>query len=163
MTQREIILNLLSDAYEVECHGVEIYTDLAKNIEAGQVKDLFNRMADDERKHAEIVMKVRNFGEKQGKWDEIGEIYQGIPIEQIMVFPQIDPFEGSDILSISRDATLLESLEAMYRIEKRQYDLYSRLADIFEDQSARNIFNVLANEERKHALKIAEQYKRCED
>ena len=125
------------------------------------MKDLFNRMANDERKHAEIVLKIRNFGEQRGEWSEMGSIYHGFSEEDVLEFPQIDPFDDSEIVSINPNATLLESLEALYRIERRQHSVYTRLANMFDDLSVKNIFNVLANEERKHALNIAEHYQRC--
>ena len=32
MIQRETILGLLTDAYEAECHGIEVYTALAARV-----------------------------------------------------------------------------------------------------------------------------------
>ena len=157
MSERKMVIKLLQTALDVENKGVEIYTRLALESNSVSCKKLFQRLADDEVEHAKLVTSLLLYA-NQNVWDETVHEYRRLGLVVVPEFPELDIFDDAGVLGLTTDTPLLQALKTSFEAEKSQYHVYKSLVDGFDSNEAKNIIRKLANEERKHALALAEEY-----
>jgi len=126
-----------------EEEAVQFYTDLAGSVEKTWMKKIFEQFAGEERGHAAKLQ-----GIKDGK--------RLMPAEKKIQDLKIGDYLVADEPSPSmsyQDALIL----AMKK-EKKAYQLYNKLAETVEDDSLKETFFALAQEEAKHKLRFEVEY-----
>ena len=159
MSEKKMVMKLLQTALDVENKGAKIYTKLALETDSIPSKKLFQRLTDDEVVHARMVTSLLLYA-NQNVWDESIHEYRRLSLVVVPEFPELDIFEAAGVAALTPDTPLLEALKTAFEAEKDQYQTYKSLVDGFDNNDAKNIIRKLANEERKHALALAEEYNR---
>ncbi len=135
--------DIISFALQKEAGAVALYETAARIAQSPDAKAMFEELAAEERKHREILENV-------GKKEVSEQTLQKIPdmkMSQYVADVEFHPDMGF------RDVLVL----AMKREEKSKA-LYTHLATITNDQELEHLFQVLAQEEAKHQLRLETEY-----
>jgi rubrerythrin len=161
MSEKKMVIALLRSAVDAEDKGVRIFLELASKVKSLQVKRLFQRLSKDEERHSEMCKNLLRLAMRSDKWDmDDPVVIQNLGLVTLPAFEQIDPFPQSGLDKLEPTTTLTTALKTTFEIEKRQYLTFKELAEEFSEPVAQSIVSRLANEERQHALDIAEEYNR---
>lgn len=135
--------DILDFAIAEEAGAYVFYMDLGSKMEKEWMKKVFEDFAEEEIAHKRELQKI-----KEGKvLAAINEKVSNLKISDYLV--EADPSTEYDY----QDALIL----AMRR-EKAAFKLYSDLAEVADDERARNLLLALAQEEAKHKLRFELEY-----
>lgn len=134
---------ILDFAIEKEEDAAQFYTDLADRVDKAHMKKVFASFAKEEQGH-----KAKLMGIKQGKFampskEKVMDLKIGDNLVNVELKPNLD-FQDALILAM--------------KAEKAAYKLYNDLSEATDDDSARNLFLSLAQEEAKHKLRFEIEY-----
>jgi len=161
MSEKKMVMKLLDEAMVVEKIGAQLYKELAGKAKDPAVKRLFNQLAEDELEHFNFVKRLKAFAVTSTNWEfEDLEVTKNLGLLTVVEFPEIDPFLDIDFRDLSEDAEIFSALKSCFEAEKLQYTAYKHLSEQFEESEAEKILIHLANEERRHALALAEEHNR---
>jgi rubrerythrin len=139
-------------AIQTEIDGRNFYQEFAARTGDANARAMFERLAQDEVRHLELLRNTQAMLEESGQWAE----YQSLDLE---------PIEGAPIFSRERveenivDYTSdLSALRVAYLIEKDAVDFYSRAARQADEANARRMFDDLAEMERGHLRLLQGEY-----
>ncbi|MGD8998380.1 MAG: ferritin family protein [Anaerolineae bacterium] len=150
-------LGALTMAIRVEQNGYRFYRRAAEETEDPQGKALFNRLAEDEVAHENIIRARLEALDREGTWMAVSD-------EE---WPDESPFtEGEPIFSRERleqdvhDYTSeLSALRMAYLIEKNAVVFYTKAARETEDPAGRAMYQDLAEWERAHQRVLEQEYR----
>ncbi|MGB9679532.1 MAG: ferritin-like domain-containing protein [Thermoanaerobacteraceae bacterium] len=132
-------MNSLDFAINMETDGEKYYKEQAQKNKGNMLEMIFNELAKDEKKHADIL---KNWGQKV-KYDlkdsEITEKYKN-------VFAKASDFK-SQIKSLP---TQIDGYELALKKEKESIDLYTKMLSEVIDNEDKKLFEFLVKEEKKH-------------
>ncbi len=137
--------SLLMDAMNAEAKAREFYTDAANKAASSAGKNLFKELADFEKGHYD---RLKGIIEARTK----GIKLETPPVAEIKVKSEVEgdfepnKDEMTKVLSIGIEA------------EKKAQAKYLEIAQMFEDAESRDIFNNMAEEERKHQKILEDQF-----
>jgi rubrerythrin len=139
-------------AIQTEIDGRNFYREFAERTGDDNARAMFERLAQDEVRHLELLRNTQAMLEESGQWAE----YRGL---------DLDPIEGAPIFSRERVAenivdytSDLSALRVAYLIEKDAVDFYTRAARQAGDDNARQMFDDLAEMERGHLRLLQGEY-----
>ncbi len=135
---------IIAFAIDKEQEAVEMYSDLADRAQSQSGKILFKELADMERGHKTKLEKldIRYFSSQDLKQPE------DLKIADYLVDVELTP-----------DATYQDIVLFAAKREKAAFDLYTDLARIYTTIPViKKIFDVLAQEEAYHKLKLEREY-----
>ncbi|NIV40350.1 MAG: hypothetical protein GWN58_66395, partial [Anaerolineae bacterium] len=89
MAEHDAALAALQVAIQTEIDGYSFYSKFAEQTEDPDARAMFERLAQDEAKHLELLRNVKATLEEDGEWLE----YEGMPLP---------PVEGAPIFSRER-------------------------------------------------------------
>ncbi len=135
--------DLVSIAVQIEANGYVFYNNLAKDQKNSELKEFFNRMAEQERVHQETF---KNLAEQTrhsasvSSWieDEVGGYLKSLA--EVSIFPAMK--------KTKQDLTLKQALEVAINIEKDSIIFYSELLRYAGDE--KKTIETIINEEKKH-------------
>lgn len=139
--QKTTVDEILDFAIAGEKAATQFYLELAAKMDNDAMKKVFEDFAAEEKNHKAILE-----GVKQGKAFESGEVADLKIVDYVV---DSDPRPDMEY----QDALVL----AMKR-EKAAFAMYSRLAEITQNQQTRRTFQILAQEEAKHKLRFETEY-----
>jgi rubrerythrin len=137
---------LLTEAMNAEVQAKKFYTEAAEKASSNAGRNLFKELADFEQGHFDRLKKIiesRNQGLK---------IESPAPAREIPVKAEVEgEFEPNKdeivkVLGIGIDA------------EKKAQAKYREIANLFDDEEGKTIFNNMAEEERKHQTILENQF-----
>lgn len=134
---------ILDFAIKEEEKARDFYLYLAKRVERPAMKESFEEFAGEEQKHKERLLEVKEGKRSAKKVEEVPDMK--ISDYLVDVTPKKDMDYG--------DALIL----AMKR-EKAAYRLYTRLAEVVDDENLSQVFKSLASEEAKHKMAFEIEY-----
>lgn len=134
---------ILLFAIEQEQKAVDFYTDLAKEVQSGEMKKVFIEFAGEEIKHKQRLIRIREEG--------------------VFTMPkqQVADLKIADYLvevKVSGKLTYEEALVLAMKREKSAFKLYSNLAERAPNDELKNVFEALAMEESRHKLRFELEY-----
>jgi len=135
---------IIAFAIDKEQEAVDLYSDLAGRSQSPSGKILFEELADMERGHKTKLEKldIRFFSSKKLKPPE------DLKIADYLIDVELTP-----------DATYQDIVLFAAKREKAAFDLYNDLARIYATlPDIKKIFDVLAQEEAYHKLKLEREY-----
>ncbi|UCE20412.1 MAG: ferritin family protein [Gemmatimonadota bacterium] len=135
--------DVLTFAIEKEEEAAAFYQEASRKAEKSHMKEAFLSMAEEEQKHKELLtnLDVEKVAEK--KIESVADL----KISDYLVDVKYSPdMEYQDVLIL-----------AMKR-EKKAFQLYTNIADRTDDTDIQKLFQVLAQEEAKHKLKLETEY-----
>jgi len=139
--QKTTVDEILVFAIAGETAANRFYLELAAKMDNDAMKKVFEDFAADEKNHKAILE-----GVKQGKAFEAGEVAD-LKIADYVVDVEARP-----------DMEYQDALILAMKREKAAFAMYSRLAEVTQDQEIRRTFQMLAQEEAKHKLYFETEY-----
>jgi rubrerythrin len=143
----ENINNLLIEAMNSELQAKKFYKEASLKAQSQAGKNLFNELADFEQKHYEKIKKIIESRNKQIKIQK-PEIRQDDIKLRSEAEGEFEPNKDEivSIINIAIDA------------EKKAQEIYSKIADIIEDDEIKNIFINLARDEQNHQKILEDEF-----
>jgi rubrerythrin len=152
MPKLDATLAALQMAIQTEIDGYKFYQNFAGETQDPNARAMFERLAQDEVDHLELLRETKNQLEESGEWAE----YTGLTLE---------PVEGAPIFSRERVeqnivayTSDLSALRMAYLIEKDAWDFYTRAAQETADPNGKRMFLDLAKMERGHLDLLEGEY-----
>lgn len=152
MAELEAALAALQMAIQTELDGVSFYQKFAQQTQDPAARTMFERLAQDEVMHLELLRNTKAMLEDSGRWAG----YKGAPSE---------PAKGAPIFSRQRvEQNLvaytsdLSALRVAYLIEKDAVDFYARAARETTDPNGKRMFLDLVKMEQDHLDLLEGEY-----
>ena len=152
MAELDAALTALQMAIQTEIDGYNFYQKFSERTEDPEARSMFERLAQDEVMHLELLRNTRDMLRDSGQWTE----YKGLPIELV---------EGSPIFSRERVeqnivayTSDLSALRMAYLIEKDAVDFYTRAAQETRDPNGKRMFQDLVEMELGHLRLLEGEY-----
>ncbi len=139
--------DLLKEAMNAEVKAKEFYLNAAEKAQSQAGKKFFKELADFEQNHYERVKKIIESRNK-GIQLEATEPAQEMPTVKSEVQGEFEPnkHEVADILTLGIKA------------EKKAQERYKKIAESIDDPEGKEIFNNLAEDERRHHDNLESQF-----
>ena len=152
MAEHDAALAALQMAIQTERDGYAFYQKFAEQTEDPDAQAMFERLAQDEARHLELLRNVKTTLEESGEWAD----YEGVPLP---------PVEGAPIFSRERVeqnivayTSYLSALRVAYLIEKDAVDFYRRAAQETDDPNGQRIYLDLVKMEESHLALLQGEY-----
>ena len=134
---------IINFALDNEKESVSFYQTCSQKVSRQEMKEAFMQMAQEEQEH---IRKLNNFDPDRIEEAELHKI-PNLRIGEYMVDMEFRPNMG-----------YAELLVLAIKKEEKAYNLYSLLAKQAPNHSVMNLFNLLAQEELKHKLRLEKEY-----
>ena len=134
---------IINFALDNEKEAVSFYQTCSQKVSRQEMKEAFMQMAQEEQEH---IRKLNNFDPDRIEESELHKI-PNLRIGEYMVDMEFRPNMG-----------YAELLVLAIKKEEKAYNLYSLLAKQAPNHSVMNLFNLLAQEELKHKLRLEKEY-----
>lgn len=136
------MFDALSRALDLETEGYEFYMRCAENTKSKEGQEMFRYLAEEEQTHYKKVKEIF-----KNEFRKEFEKYEGISEEmgQSGVFEEKVPGGNLDEKSDALDA-----LNIAIKAEVNSIELYEKLAEGSSKPDIKNLFEKLAEEEKKH-------------
>lgn len=152
MAEHDAALAALQMAIQTEIDGHSFYERFAEQTEDPDARVMFERLAQDEVMHLELLRNVKAMLEQSGEWAE----YKGLPSSTA---------EGAPIFSRERVeqnvvayTSDLSALRVAYLIEKDAVDFYRRAAQEIDDPNGKRMYLDLVRMEEGHLALLQGEY-----
>jgi len=151
-------------AQNMERHGLEFYRKAAAKAKETATRDVFLRLAEDEKKHLarfeeleETLQAARREG--AGYTDDADLSAYIDRLVETHVFAE----EGA-VARLAEQATSdYEALSVAIRAERDAILFYQEMLDFIDSKAAREAFSRILQEERGHLQTLGDQSEHCED
>jgi rubrerythrin len=145
----EELIRILKEAISMEEESCELYLTAQKKAKLSSSKSFLKELAETELEHKKKLAgmisnktQILTLGNQRGK-----------SLEDLRIVDYM-----KDVASLSEDANYQEILTYAAQREKRTHDYYTSLAKKFQGTRVGELFQMLAEEELKHKIKIEEEY-----
>lgn len=151
---------LIGLAWLLEDGMRSFYLEIAKGLDKSEGAQLFMELAGAELHHKNALQKL--YQQQSGKEPGVN-----FPAEVLSNKPNEKYLEGGVLLSEAfswagkKDAR--EILEFAMSLEVGSYDRYLSLRDYFKDESSREVFGLLAAEEKAHLKRLASLFEKVRE
>ena len=135
--------DILTFAIDSEQEAVEFYSALAENAKNEEMRNVFIQFAKEEMGHKSKLMKVKDEGTFEIRAEQISDL----KIADYLVDVEANP-----------NMSYQEALIVAMKKEKSAFKLYTNLAQKAPNDTMRDIFLSLAQEESKHKLRFEIEY-----
>ena len=143
MEEFKSINDVLEFAIQSEQEAVEFYSSLASNATNNEMKTVFEQFAKEEMGHKAKLLKIKDEGTFEVKTGHIVDLKIADYLVDVEATPNMS-YEDALIVAMKK--------------EKSAFRLYSNLAAQAPNDSMRDIFLSLAQEESKHKLRFEIEY-----
>jgi rubrerythrin len=134
---------VITFAIRKEAEAYNLYATYGQKVKDPAAKSMFAELAQQERKHREILE-----GVDQRDVDEY----------QLKMIPDLKISDFIDDQTFSPDMDFASALRLAIKREEAAFKMYHHLAEGTEDAELKKLFSVLAQEESKHKLRLENQY-----
>jgi rubrerythrin len=152
MAELDAALTALQMAIQTEIDGYSFYQRFSERTEDPVARSMFERLAQDEVMHLELLRNTRDMLRDSGQWTE----YKGLPIELVEGLPIFSRERvEQNIVAYTSD---LSALRMAYLIEKDAVDFYTRAAQETSDPNGKRMFQDLVEMELGHLRLLEGEY-----
>jgi len=134
---------ILMFAIEQEQKAVDFYTELAKEAQSEEMKKVFIEFAEEEIKHKQRLIRIREEGVFTMPKQQIADLKIGDYLVEVKASGKLT-YEEALVLAMKR--------------EKSAFRLYSNLAERAPNDELKSVFEALAMEESRHKLRFELEY-----
>ena len=145
------VIDILKKAIVLEQQGQNFYKKVADQTGSEAVKNIFTIMAEEEKKHEQILTEQAAQYQNSGSFNFKGELGDPEEFTREVLSKQI----SEQISAASYEAA---SISAAIAMEQKTVDLYSGQAEKADDESARSMYSELAKWEKTHVTFLNEIY-----
>jgi len=147
-------LMALKTAIQLELDGEQFYTKAAQKTDHPYGKQLFERLAGEEKVHLRKIQEIYSSLDKQQKWPEdLGLTRMDSTIQTI--FKEAGIELNKKVKPSSDD---LEALKIAMDMEEKSINLYDNLSKKADDPFEKRFFLMLSYEERGHYLALLDSH-----
>jgi len=139
------VQEVLDFAIEKEEEAQQFYMEWSKKLENQNLREQFVIFAGEENKHKEKLQRVKSGSTFKPSAKQVTDLKIVDYLVDIVATPEMD---------------YQEALIVAMRREKASFKFYNDLAAISEDESLRQTFLALAQEEAKHKLRLETEYEK---
>lgn len=148
----DAVLTALQMAIQTEIDGSNFYQRSAERTQDPNARTMFERLAQDEVMHLELLRNTKAMLEQSGEWAE----YKGVELDDIGAAPIFSRERvEQNIVEYTSD---LSALRVAYLIEKDAMDFYTQAAEQTDDPNGQRMFLDLARMERGHLNLLEGEY-----
>jgi rubrerythrin len=152
MTELDASLAALQMAIQTEIDGYTFYQSFAKRTEDPNAKAVFERLAQDEVMHLELLRNTMSMLEDSGQWAEVSSLAtEGTSTAPIFSRERVK----QNLVGYTSD---LSALRMAFLIEKDAVDFYSRAANQTDDPNGKRMFLDLVKMEQGHLDLLEGEY-----
>jgi rubrerythrin len=152
MADLNATLAALQMAIQTELDGYSFYQKFARQTEDPGARAMFERLAQDEVMHLELLRNTKAMLEESGQWAE----YQGAALEPVKGAPIFSRQRvEQNVMAYTSD---LSALRMAYLIEKDAVDFYRRAAQETADPDVKRMFLDLVRMEQSHLDLLEGEY-----
>ncbi|MGD9148009.1 MAG: ferritin family protein [Anaerolineae bacterium] len=152
MPELDTVLTALQMAIQTEIDGFNFYQRFAERTEDPDAQVMFERLAQDEVMHLELLRNTRTELKDSGQWAD----YKGLPLDLVKGSPIFSRERvEQNIVAYTSD---LSALRMAYLIEKDAVDFYTRAAQQTSDPNGKRMFLDLVEMERGHLDLLEGEY-----
>jgi len=149
-------------AQNMEKHGLEFYQRAAAKAKDTATRDLFVRLAEDEKKHLarfEELEETLHAARREGTgYTDDADLAAYI---DRLVETQVFADEGAAARLADQARSDYEALAVAIRAERDSILFYQEMMAFIESNRARAAFSTILDEEREHLRTLGEQSERC--
>ena len=138
-------------AIELEKEGYAFFRSAAAKTNNKLGKEMFERLADEEIKHMETFRKMFDSISKAEDWQEVVSHLKGV--KKVPVFS-----EAENKMKAEREPGEVEALREAMEIERKAIDFFNNAKENSNDETAREIFERIKQEEEFHHALLQAQY-----
>jgi len=143
---------IISYAKIAEENARNFYLNAAKNAEQRNVKEYLESLAAEEQTHVDRLEALQKTIQNLGQVPDLHTEIRSLGYADF-----IKPAE------LGKDATYKEVLEVAMANEKEAVRNYDNFARFIDNDEAKKLFTVLADEERRHLKRFEEEYDELQD
>jgi rubrerythrin len=152
MAEMDPMLAALQMAIQTEIDGHNFYQEFAQRTVDPRARAMFERLAQDEIMHLELLRNTKAMLEESGVWAE----YRGVALESKQGAPIFSRDRvQQNIVAYTSD---LSALRVAYLIEKDAVDFYTQAASSTDDLNGQRMFRDLAKMEKGHLALLEGEY-----
>jgi rubrerythrin len=152
MADLDATLAALQMAIQTELDGYSFYRRFARQTDDPGARAMFERLAEDEVMHLELLRYTKTVLEESGQWAE----YQGLALEPVRGAPIFSRQRvEQNVVAYTSD---LSALRVAYLIEKDAVDFYRRAAQGTTDPDGKRMFLDLVKMEQGHLDLLEGEY-----
>ncbi len=134
-------MDIFTFAMEKEESAEQKYRSLAEQVSAPGMKNIFNRLADMERRHQEVVQSMRDQAETELQADSLDNVRT--------MFHQLAADKDQFLGDQQRQLDIYKSAR---QLEQESVDLYRQQAEESDNEEHREIFMRLMEQEKMHYI-----------
>jgi rubrerythrin len=142
---------LIALAWMLEEGSCKFYGEMGKEVKHPEASALFRELSDDEEKHKSSLFKI--YQRRAGKDSD-----PGFPHSLLSLESEVDYLEGGiflkKALEWAQGKELREIFEFSISLEVNAVDLYIKMERKVEAKEAKEVFQVLSNQERNHLKRL---------
>ena len=148
----DAVLTALQMAIQTEIDGANFYQRSAGRTQDPDARAMFERLAQDEVMHLELLRNTKAILEESGEWAE----YKGVALDGVKAAPIFSRERvEQNIVAYTSD---LSALRVAYLIEKDAMDFYTKASERTDDPNGKRMFLDLADMERHHLNLLEGEY-----
>ena len=152
MPELDPTLTALQMAIQTEIDGYGFYKKFAAQTQDPDARVMFERLAQDEVMHLELLRTTKAMLEESGEWAE----YKGGPLDSVAGAPIFSRERvEQNVVAYTSD---LSALRMAYLIEKDAMDFYTHAASATTDPNGKRMFLDLARMEQGHLNLLEGEY-----
>lgn len=142
----------LDIAIQTEKDGRDFYLRAAESTQDERGRALFQRLADDELAHKEMLEKRKESLVQSGKWLPFEESV-GVSVPSTSIFAE--PLGEGELNARTTD---LSALRVAYLLERDAVEFYSRAAQQTDDPEGKKMYLALVEMEKMHEETLKAEY-----
>jgi rubrerythrin len=145
-------MNALKFALENEQKEREFYLANARRTKNLAGKNMFKQIADEEKEHYEILMKLHDKWEEKKKWPETVPL----KVRKSLVGSILKSMSEKKSARFKGNEDDLKAVRTAIDFEARGMALYTKLEEGSTDPREKEFFNLIASVERQHFLSLCD-------
>jgi rubrerythrin len=151
-------------AQNMEKHGLEFYRKAAAKAKDTATRDVFLRLAEDEKKHLARFEELEEIlqADRRAKKGYTDDADLAAYIDRL-VETQVFADEGAAARLADQVESDYEALAVAIRAERDAILFYQEMMSFIESNRARAAFSTILDEEREHLRILGDQSERCEN
>ncbi|MTI71053.1 MAG: rubrerythrin [Firmicutes bacterium] len=133
-------MNIYQFAMDMELDGKKYYEKLMGKANDKGLKNIFKMLAEDEKKHHDIIKEMRNKGDINVDFKSLGNTDN--------IFEKLQ----KDKEDLNLDKSEIEVYRHAIDIEDKSINFYNKQFEKAKEGTEKNLFKTLVEEEKKHKL-----------
>lgn len=142
-------LDIIKGAMLLERKGKAFYENAFQNTKSGAVSEIFNTLADEEKKHIDVLEEQYGHLMRRGKLKAVKRDERPMDISSVVITEKVQ----QEVSAAGYEAA---AISAAIALEEQAVKFYSEHANSTDDLMAKELYQWLANWEKTHLTFLSE-------